>query len=512
MVEQADVVIVGAGHNGLVAACLLARAGKRVVVLEAQDSVGGAAVSKQLFAGVEARLSKYSYLVSLFPHELIADLGIEIPLAPRHVSSYTPDPGDPARGLLIPVDGGARLDEQMRRLTGSTKDADAWRAFYGRTQALAKRIVPTLLQPLRSESDFREIVGAEDWHDFFDRPVGEVIERSFENDVVRGVVLTDALIGTFASAFDPSLRQNICFLYHVIGNGTGDWDVPIGGMGAVTQSLANRARALGAIVHCSSPVTSINADESGAVVRTAKGEFIAKQVLVNCAPAVLDELLGREASPIPSQDAGAQLKVNMLVSRLPKLHDAQVDPRHAFAGTFHINESFTQLERAFDEASAGMLPSPLPAEIYCHSLADPTILSRELQASGAHTLTLFGLHVPHDLALSDPDTFRAQAREAAIASLNSVLAEPIEDCLMTDANGDLCMEVNTTVDIERSLNIPTGNIFHTPLNWPFARNDQEVGTWGCATDVPNVLLCGSGAARGGAVSGIPGFAAAQSLR
>ena len=511
--HRTDVVIVGAGHNGLVAACLLARAGRRVVVLEAQDAVGGAAVSKAIFPGVDARLSKYAYLVSLFPRELVAELGIALPLAPRHVSSYTPDPADPATGLLVPVNDTALLDEQMRRLTGSTAEADNWRAFYGRTAALAKRIVPTLMQPLPSEAAFRALVGEDDWRDFFARPIGEVIERSFRSDVVRGVVLTDALIGTFASAFDPSLRQNICFLYHVIGNGTGDWDVPVGGMGAVTGSLADRARALGVEIRCGAPVTGIDADADRAVVRTGTEAITCDHVLVNAAPAVLDGLLGRPAAAIPAADAGAQLKVNMLLARLPRLHDTGVDPRDAFAGTFHINETFDQLETAYRQAAAGSLPDPLPAEIYCHTLADPSILGPELQASGAQTLTLFGLHVPHELALADPDGFRAQARAAALASLNSVLAEPIEDCLLLDANGEPCIEVNTTVDIERSLGIPTGNIFHTPLDWPFAPEGSPLaGTWGCSTDVPRVHLCGSGAARGGAVSGIPGFSAASSLQ
>lgn len=507
---KADVVIVGAGHNGLVAACLLAKAGKRVTVLEAQDGVGGAAVSKTVFPGVEARLSKYAYLVSLFPRELIAELGIAVPLAPRHVSSYTPDPLDPSRALLVPVDDPARLDEQMRRLTGSTAEADRWRAFYGRTQALARRIVPTLLEPLRSEAEFRAIVGEDDWRDFFARPIGEVIERSFTSDLVRGVVLTDALIGTFASAFDPSLRQNICFLYHVIGNGTGDWDVPVGGMGAVTGALADRARTLGVEIRCSTPVTGVEATADRAVVRTDTASFVCDHVLVNAAPAVLDGLLGRPTPTIPAADAGAQLKVNMLLARLPRLYDTTVEAPDAFAGTFHINETFDQLERAFGEAVGGELPSPLPAEIYCHTLADPTILSPALQASGAQTLTLFGLHVPHALAEADPEGFRRQARTAALASLDSVLAEPVEDCLLLDAHGEPCIEVNTTVDIERSLGIPTGNIFHTPLGWPFAQ-EAGAGTWGTATDLPRVHLCGSGAARGGAVSGIPGFAAASSL-
>ncbi|MSY95099.1 MAG: FAD-dependent oxidoreductase, partial [Actinobacteria bacterium] len=220
--EAVDCVIVGGGHNGLVAACYLAKAGRSVVVLEARNVVGGAAISAQVFDGVDARLSKYSYLVSLLPAHIREDLDIELTTARRTVSSYTPDPQDPSRGLCVPTDDGPAFDAEMERLAGSAHDAEAWRDFYARTAAMAQRVFPTLTEPLRSREEMRSLVDDDDaWTDFIERPLGEVIERTFDNDVVRGIVLTDALIGTFASAHDASLLQNRCFLYHVIGNGTG---------------------------------------------------------------------------------------------------------------------------------------------------------------------------------------------------------------------------------------------------------------------------------------------------
>lgn len=510
-----DDVIVGAGHNGLVAACYLARAGRKVLVLEAADHVGGAAISAEVFAGVPARLSKYAYLISLLPTRLLDDLGIELDLVKRGIASYTPDPADPAHGLAVPVDGGSLLDDGMRQVTGGTSEAQAWREFYGRTQRVASRAFDTLLEPLRSREDFQAAIDPDDWRDFFERPLGEVIERTFADDIVRGVVLTDGLIGTFADANDSSLRQNVCFLYHVIGNGTGDWDVPVGGMGAFTDALARRARELGAEIRLSTPVTSIEADGTRATVHatTPDGDIAitCANVLANCAPAVLDGLLGRAPQPIARADGGAQVKVNMLLTRLPKLKDTAVDPADAFRGTFHINETYTQLQAAYEAAAAGRLPEPMPAEIYCHSIADPTILAPELRAVGAQTLTLFALHTPHTLFEHDNDRMRDLARDRVIASLNSVLAEPIEDVLWRDADGRPCIEVNTTVDVQDALDIPTGNIFHTPLQWPFAERDDEVGSWGVETDLANVLICGSGARRGGAVSGVPGHNAARAV-
>jgi phytoene dehydrogenase-like protein len=200
----------------------------------------------------------------------------------------------------------------------------------------------------------------------------------------------------------------------------------------------------------------------------------------------------------------------MLLSRLPRLLGG--DSLEAFNGTFHINESYEQLQRAFVTAAAGEIPDTLPAEIYCHSLTDPSILSLELQAQGVQTLTLFALHTPHELFSREVDPYtREDAKAAVLKTLNSVLAEPIEDCLYRDEQGNICMEVNTTVDIENSLGIPTGNIFHTPLDWPWAKTSEEVGSWGVETGHPRVFFCGSGAARGGGVSGIPGHNAAQAV-
>jgi phytoene dehydrogenase-like protein len=348
-----------------------------------------------------------------------------------------------------------------------------------------------------------------DWRDFFERPLGEVLEATFADDVVRGVVLTDALIGTFADAHDPSLRQNLCFLYHVIGNGTGDWDVPIGGMGALTGALAERARGLGVQIATGIEVEHIAADPDGVTVHCADGTMVtASMLLANCAPAELARLLGDAVPEITAEDAGAQIKVNMLLRRLPRLLDQSVDPREAFAGTFHINESYSQLQAAFAQARSGALPDPVPVEIYCHSLSDPSILGPELQSAGAQTLTAFALQTPHAL-FADGRISTEAALASVEQSLDRLLAEPIRDCLWTGPDGHPCIEAHTTLDLQSKLRIPTGNIFHTPLDWPFAVTSQEIGSWGVETAHPRIVLCGAGARRGGGVSGIPGHNAAR---
>ncbi|WP_139415501.1 phytoene desaturase family protein [Agromyces laixinhei] len=541
-----DVVIIGGGHNGLTAAAYLARAGKRVLLLERSDHLGGAAVSAQAFAGVDAWLSRYSYLVSLLPQRIIDELGLDIRLVRRRYSSYTPDPADPARGLLIDTEAGPEASAAAFARVDAADDAGAWPAFSADTALLAERLFPTLTEPLPTRDEARALIDDDRvWRAFVERPLGEAIDARFTSDLVRGVVATDGIIGTFTSLDDPALDANRCFLYHVIGGGTGDWDVPVGGMGAVTGELARCAREAGAELVTGAEVISV--DPSGAVRWQQGGERMSQAdvVLANVAPAVLDRLLAAGEAAVGTASVGAssgaaraasggvpavvrerlrelhapegaQVKVNLLLTRLPRLLDTAVTPEAAFAGTFHVNELGSQLETAYAEAARGRIPSPLPCEIYCHTLSDPSILSPELAASGMHTLTVFGLHVPHRLLERfGNDELREQLQAAVLASLNSVLAEPIEGVIATDASGRPCIETKTTLDLEQALAMPGGNIFHGSLSWPWAEPGASLATpaerWGVATAHPRILLCGAGAVRGGAVSAIGGHNAAMAV-
>ncbi|MGW2973525.1 phytoene desaturase family protein [Streptomyces mirabilis] len=495
--EGYDVVIVGGGHNGLVAAAYLARAGRSVLVLERLGSTGGAAVSTRPFAGVDARLSRYSYLVSLLPRKIVRDLSLDFRVRGRTVSSYTPvERGGRPTGLLV-GGGERRTREAFARLTGSDREYESWQRFYGMTGRVAQQVFPTLTEPLPTREELRARIDDEEaWRVLFEEPVGVAVEENFADDLVRGVVLTDALIGTFADAHDPSLRQNRCFLYHVIGGGTGAWDVPVGGMGALTDASHEAVR--------------IETDGRAAEVtyRTADGEGVvpARHVLVNASPQELAHLTGDEP-PTPAE--GAQLKVNMLLKRLPRLRDTSVDAREAFSGTFHIAEGYEQLATAHAQAASGELPTAPPSEIYCHSLTDPSILGQDLVDQGYQTLTLFGLHTPARLFERDNDAVRAELLKSTLAQLEAHLSEPLADCLATDADGRPCIEAKTPLDLERDLRLPGGNIFHRDLAFPYAQ--EGTGRWGVETRHANVLLCGAGAVRGGGVSGVPGHNAAMAV-
>ena len=511
--DRYDAVIVGGGHNGLVAAAYLARAGRSCVVLERREAVGGAAVSERPFAGVDARLSRYAYLVSLLPRQIVTDLGLPVTLARRAVSSYTPDPRcDAERGLLVDAADAAATRASFARITGDGGELAAWQRFYGAIAGVAERIFPTLTEPLRSRAELRAIAGDDAvWEALVEAPLGAAVDSTFGDDLVRGVVLTDALIGTFAAAAEADLRQNRCFLYHVIGRGTGEWLVPVGGMGAVSAALRDAALAAGAELCTGAEVTAIGEREVRVTSAGGAERAIgARHVLAAVAPAELDRLRGRpRTGPAPE---GAQLKVNLLLSRLPHLRDERVTPERAFAGTFHVNETATQLQAAYEEAAGGRIPSLPPCEAYCHTLTDRSILGPQLAAAGAHTMTLFGLHMPARLFASDDDgSARRQALDATLRSLDSVLAEPIADCLLVAPSGEPCIEVRTPPDLERELRLPGGHIFHRDLAWPFAEDPADAGRWGVETDDPSLLLCGAGARRGGGVSGIPGRNAAMAV-
>ena len=499
--KKYDVVIMGAGHNGLVAATYLAKAGKSVLMLEANNEIGGATQSVAAFPGFDARVSRYSYLVALLPDKIIKDLNLTFETISRDVSSFTPYSNAQGldKGLYVSRNWDAKTEESFKEIDPTGNEGQAWQDFYSEVAEFAEKIAPTLLQPLQTRSELREHINLpKTWKYLIEDPIGEVVCDRFKDDIVRGVVLTDALIGTFASAYD--LQANICFLYHLIGNGTGEWKVPRGGMGALVNELVRVASEAGVEIKTNQKVVAIESRAESVKVRTSTGEeFTAPHFLSNAAPGVLAELRGKKK---PDSLDGAQLKINILLKRLPQLKSG-LDPQLAFAGTFHANESFTQCEGSYSEAKNGSMPAKLPIEMYCHTLTDPSILSPELSASGFHTLTLFALHTPASLFDANNETARQAALESAFASLNEYLVEPIQDVIAA-------IEIKTPLDLEEAIALPRGNIFHRDLQFPF-REDGSQPSWGVETDDPRIFICGAGATRGGGVSGIPGHNAAMAV-
>ena len=272
-------------------------------------------------------------------------------------------------------------------------------------------------------------------------------------------------------------------------------------MGAVSAELERVAREAGADLRMNSTVEHIEVRDDGVTVTGDGFELVADHVLSGVAPYVLAGLVG---DPLPARPSGSQFKINLLVSRLPQLRSGD-DPNVAFAGTFHINEAMSQLEGLHSAAKMGRAPFA-SGEIYCHTLTDRSILGPDLAAADAQTLTYFGLQTPYDNLPDDAAGEAAYRR--FLDSLDAYLAEPLEPLI-------LGVEHKTPAQVEAELAMPGGNIFHGGIAWPWLEEDEKPHTpaerWGVATAHDRVLMCGSGARRGGNVSGISGHHAAHAL-
>jgi phytoene dehydrogenase-like protein len=475
-----DVVVVGGGHNGLVAAAYVARAGLSVAVLERRSEVGGAAVSTRLFDGHDARFSPYSPSASLVTDRILTDLGVDLALAPM-----PPQPEAP-------------------------------RELQGDLTPLVHAVTSTLLDPLPTERQASEQVDPGIWRDFIVNPLGATLEERIADDTVRGAVAMNALVGTFASMRDPSLRQNRCFLYHALGDRAGERRVPVGGIGSLTGALARSAAQAGADLVTGVGVSSISGDERGAEVSFHDGMSSdtvgARFVLADVAPWVLQILLGAPDDP-ETKPQGAQLKVDFLLERLPRLRSG-ADPTVAFSATRHVCADYSQLEKAYAEAAAGQVPSLIPGRLDCPSLTDRSVLGSGPE--GTHLLSFLGVHTPAALFEGDD---RAEVKQRAVANalaaIDEDLEEPLASCLARDAQGNPCLAARIPQDVEAELAMPGGHIYHGDLDWPWASNRARLDTpaqqWGVQTDVDSVLVCGSGARRGGGVSGIGGHNAAHAV-
>lgn len=513
-----DIVVIGGGHNGLVASSYLAKARLSVLVLERLPNLGGAAVSRNIFAGMDVQVSEYSYLLSLFPKKIIQDLNLNLKTKRRKIASFTPIlNGKKVNGLLLSNTSSVVTRESLKTLTGSDKEYESYQRFLRVVHIVANIIWPTLLKPLISREEMkRKFVGKNKalWRMFFEQPLGEAIEKFIKDDLLRGVIFTDAKIGILTHPYDPTLLQNRTFLYHVIGNATGEWRVPIGGMGRVSWELERCARKSGVEFKVNAQVEKVESSKKFSRVQfthDGKNYFVeGRFILSNIAPIILSSMIGRKLVQ-SKKDTGSLFKINLLLKRLPRLKARGISSEDAFTGTFHLNEGYQQMIKTYKNATKGVIPTNPAGDIYCHSLTDDSILSPTLRKAGYQTMTLFGLDIPYDLFVEDNEGAKKKILRIYFDSFNKLLKEPIEGCIASDKEGKLCIDVKSPLDIEEELVMPEGNIFHQNLSWPFSEQETNGQGWGVETEFENIFICGAGARRGGAVSGIPGHNAAMKV-
>ncbi|WP_028081993.1 phytoene desaturase family protein [Solimonas soli] len=530
-----DAIVIGAGHNGLVCAAYLARAGKKVLVLERRDIVGGAAVSEEIAPGYRA--STASYLISL----LLPDVERELELArhgyqvlPRNPSSFTPLPD--GRSLLMGPDAELNRREIARF---SARDADAYPRYEAWLTRIAEALEPVLedippeLLPLPANlrrrgflEQWRNLRRALRFHrslktlgddlptalELLTGPATPILERWFESAALRATLATDAIIGAMAP---PSAAgTGYVLLHHVMGvagGARGVWGYVEGGMGALSAALRRSAEHAGVTIRTGAPVAQIEHIGGRALaVRLASGERIAApRIVSNATPAVTFlQLLGADALPAAFRAAAeridyssAVMKINLALSELPDFScrpgkDA-VGPQHR--GTIHISPTLDYIERAYADARLGE-PSREPVV----ELTLPTSVDRTLAPPGHHIAQLFVQYAPYRLAEGNWDE-RAEAFAERCIDAVGAYAPNFRASV-------LHRQVLSPLELERRFALTGGNIFHgaMPLHQLFGF--RPVPGWGdYRTPLRGLYLCGAGAHPGGGVSGAPGRNAARVL-
>lgn len=482
LVPMRDAVIVGAGHNGLVAAAYLARAGLDVEVLERRDIAGGCCVTEELWPGVRA--SPGAYTLSLLRRRIIDDLalsghGLQVAAHEPYLFAPLPD------GRKVVTWSSIERTERQLAQDWSAADATGYREFSERWGRAASRARPLMLQAASRER-WLEAIGP----GMLDGSIaGEL--AAIPSEAVRVPFAIQGLIGTLAGPSDPGTA--FVGFYHDLGEAAGApgvWGYARGGMGAVTSALHGAAAAAGAHVRLDAPVERVLIDESrGAadgVVLESGEEIRARAVLSNADPVRTAALAGLPR-PAGWDSHGAVVKVMVLLDGLPDF-PSWPGPE-PWSGTIDIGFTLDDLERAAAAARAG-LPAERPwIEAACQTAADPT-----LAPPGRHVVSLFCQCFP-------PDVDATQAADLAIARFAEVCTEFPARIVDRLALGPR--------ELEARFAISGGHIFHGEmLGSQLLELRFPARSFG---GVQSLYLCGSGAHPGGAVTGAPGYLAARAL-
>lgn len=519
--DRYDAIIVGAGHNGLVTACYLAKARWRVLVLERRHLVGGACVSEETFPGF--KVSTASYVNSLFRPEIIRDLALEsygLSILERNPSSFTPFPN--GRHLLLGRDP-AFNHAQINQF--SARDADAYTAYEAMLDRMALALEPLLqLRPpnvvrlsladlwnlYRAGTPLRNLgPGMSEALDMLVSPARRILDRWFESEQLKATLATDAVIGAMASPSTPGTAYVL--LHHVMGETNGKrgvWGYVRGGMGGITQALAAAAHDLGVEVRCQAEVARILVEGGRAQgVILANGDVYRASTIVSNADArvTFTHLLDESLLPVEFVQAvrridysSASLKINVALSELPNFlacPGTAAGPHHR--GTIHISPDLDYIERAFDDAKYGA-PSQHPIlECTIPSVVDPSVAP-----SGQHVMSIFVQYAPYHLRGTTWDELRETFADRCFALLN--------DYAPNFQRSVIARQVLTPLDIERTFNLTGGNIFQgaMTLNQLFAF--RPVPGWASyRTPIHGLYLCGAAAHPGGGVMGAAGAHAAH---
>ncbi|MBO0774324.1 MAG: NAD(P)/FAD-dependent oxidoreductase [Actinobacteria bacterium] len=511
-----DVVVVGGGHNGLVAAAYLARAGLDVVVCERRPVVGGAAVSEHPF-GPEYTVTSLSYVVSLLPPALVRELGLT-----RHgYHVYPQGPYFAPRadgGYLRLTDDPLARHEQIARF--SLRDAESYPAYEAHLAGIARVLGPLLdeipprlgsKRPADLWAQGRLLArlrglderGAVDVTRLLTGSIADLVEGYFESDAMRGVLSVSGVIGTWAGP--RSAGTAYVMLHHHIGEAGGQagaWGFPRGGMGGVTAALAGAARSFGAQIRTGAEVAQIRT-VGGRVtgVTLAGGEEINARVVVTTAHPQISFLRLLDPKLLPDgfaddirrwQTRSGTVKINLALDRLPVFASHPDPDPQVHGGTIVLAESLDDVEAAFQQAVAGQ-PAALPFADICI----PSVFDDSLAPPGKHVMSMFTQWVPHTWADAPDETALAAYADRVLARMEAVAPGFTSSVLHRQVIGPHQMQ--------REYGLVGGNIFHGELSLgQMFHARPAAGYADLRTPVAGLYQAGSATHGGGGVTGIPG--------
>jgi len=521
--QRYDAIVLGGGHNGLVTAAYLARAGLRPLLLERREVLGGCAVTEEIWPGF--RVSTAAYLVSLLQPRVIKELELER-------FGYQVDPKDPAFFSAYP-DGRYLFFWQDERRTleeiakFSRRDAERFPAYEAHIERLARLIEPLLFvtppqfPPARAADwieylkllarfrgvDRRDIVSLVK---LFTQSAADFLDEWFESDQLKVTLATDAVIGANGGPRSPGTAYIL--LHHVmggVGGKRGLWGFVRGGVGAIAEALAASARSRGAEIRTASPVDRIlvrNGAVEGVVLEG--GHEIRARVVASSLDPHQTFLRRIDPAALPPEFLeavrririeGTSAKINLALAGLPEFRAFGATPGPHHRATMHICPSMDYVEQAWDDAKYGR-PSRRPML----ELTIPTMYDASLAPPGRHIMGIFLQYAPYTLREGSWEELREPFYEQVLAVMEEYIPN-IRSIILE-------RQVLTPLDLERRFGISRGNIFHGEMSLDQMFFLRPVAGWaGYRTPVRGLYLCGSGAHPGGGILGAPGYNAAREI-